>query len=223
MREKGYFEFVNVFKCNNLPTGSACGIALYYMRAPVFPRVCDYRINLVVRAISLILMPLEFLRCDVPVSSKLAWWQQLVTHVSESLKTVSLIQATTSLPILWSIEWTLTITSWILIRALKRWSITKNESITTFEAWRQNLQYFLSFDANFAPFLADNCTWLKKSSTAPNIGLKPDGDDVPTTRRLTAFQKNLHLDLMLGQIPNFCPVISRSSIVNNSTSISSVW
>ena len=115
MREKGYFEFVNVFKCNNLPTGSACGIALYYMRAPVFPRVCDYRINLVVRAISLILMPLEFLRCDVPVSSKLAWWQQLVTHVSESLKTVSLIQATTSLPILWSIEWTLTITSWILI------------------------------------------------------------------------------------------------------------
>ena len=115
MREKGYFEFVNVFKCNNLPTGSACGIALYYMCAPVFPRVCDYRINLVVRAISLILMPLEVLRCDVPVSSKLAWWQRLVTHVSESLKTVSLIQARTSLPILWSIEWTLTITSWILI------------------------------------------------------------------------------------------------------------
>ena len=80
-------------------TGSACGIALYYMRAPVFPRVCDYRINLVVRAISFKLMPLEFLRCDVPVSSK-----RLVTHVSESLRTVSLIQATTSLPILWSIE-----------------------------------------------------------------------------------------------------------------------
>ena len=29
--------------------------------------------------------------------------------------------------------------------------------------------------------------------------------------------------LMLGQIANFCPVISRSSIVKNSTSISSVW
>ena len=28
---------------------------------------------------------------------------------------------------------------------------------------------------------------------------------------------------MLGQIANFCPVISRSSIVKNSTSISSVW
>ena len=86
------------------PTGSACGIVLYYMRAPVFPRVCDYRIHLVVRAIPLTLKLLEFLRCDVPVSSTLAWWQRLLIHVSESLRTVSLIQATTSLPILWSIE-----------------------------------------------------------------------------------------------------------------------
>ena len=108
-------------------------------------------------------------------------------------------------------------------RAPKQWSLTKNETITTFEAWRQNLQYSLSLDANFAPFLADTFTWLKKSSTAPNRGLESDGDDVPTTRRRTAFQKNLHLDLMLGQMANFCPVISRSSIVKNSTSISSVW
>ena len=185
------------------------------MRAPVFPRVCDYRINLAVRAISFILMPLEFLRCDVPVSSK-----PLVTHVSESLRTVSLIQATTSLPILWVNSYNHIMNS---NRSPKQWSLTKNETITTFEAWRQNLQYSLSLDANFVPFLADNFTWLKKSSTAPNRGLEPDGDDVPTTRRRTAFQKNLHLDLMLGQIANFCTVISRSSIVNNSTSISSVW
>ena len=108
-------------------------------------------------------------------------------------------------------------------RAPKQWSLTKNEAITTFEAWRQNLQYSLSLDANFAPFLADNFTWLKKSSTSPNRGLEPDGDDVLTTRQRTTFQKNLHLELMLGQIANFCPVISRSSIVKNSTSISSVW
>ena len=104
-------------------------------------------------------------------------------------------------------------------RAPKQWSLTKNETITTFEAWRQNLQYSLSLDANFAPFLANTFTWVKKSSTAPNRGLESDGDDVPTTRRRTAFQKNLHLDLMLGQIANFCPAISRSS----SQSISSVW
>ena len=108
-------------------------------------------------------------------------------------------------------------------RAPKQWSLIKNETITTFEAWRQNLQYSLSLDTDFAPFLADNFTWLKKSSTTPNRGLQPDGDDVPTTRRRTVFQKNLHLELMFGQIANFCPVISRNSIVKNSTSISSVW
>ena len=41
------------------------------MHAPVFPRVCGYRIHLVVRVISLILKLLEFLRGDVPVSSTL--------------------------------------------------------------------------------------------------------------------------------------------------------
>ena len=42
------------------PTGSACSIVLYYMRAPVFPRVCDYRIHLVVRAITFTLKLLVF-------------------------------------------------------------------------------------------------------------------------------------------------------------------
>ena len=40
-------------------------------------------------------------------------------------------------------------------RAPKQWSPTKNETITTFEAWRQKLKYSLSLDANFALFLAD--------------------------------------------------------------------
>ena len=63
------------------------------------------------------------------LSSLLAWWQRLLTHVSESLRTVSLIQATMSLPV---VEWVnsykplfhlkesiaspfLIVTSWILI------------------------------------------------------------------------------------------------------------
>ena len=96
-----------------------------------FSLLCDYRIHLVVQAISLILKLLEFLLCDAPVSSTLAWWQRLLTHVSKSPRTVLLIQAMTSLLTLWSIKWTLTshyfhlkekiaspfliVTSWILI------------------------------------------------------------------------------------------------------------
>ena len=36
-------------------------------------------------------------------------------------------------------------------------------------------------------------------------------------------EKNVHLELMLGQIANFCPVISRNTIVKNSTSVKSIW
>ena len=33
----------------------------------------------------------------------------------------------------------------------------------------------------------------------------------------------MHLELMLGQIANFCPIVSRNTIVKNSTSVNSIW
>ena len=46
---------------------------------------------------------------------------------------------------------------------------------------------------------------------------------VPQAFHRTAQQKRDHLELMLGQIVNCCPVISRNTIVKNSTSLSSIW
>ena len=108
------------------------------------------------------------------------------------------------------------------IRAPKQWSLTKTETITSFESWRQNLQYTLALDQNFATFLVDGFAWLKKTPTTPLRGLTDDGDGVPEDKRCTAAQKVTHLDLMLGQIANFCPVISRNSIVKNSISMNSI-
>ena len=108
-------------------------------------------------------------------------------------------------------------------RAPKQWSLTKRETITSFEAWRQNIQYTISLDPNFADFLNDQARWQKKSPTSPTRGFTDDGEDVPTARRRTAQQKCTHLDLMLGQIANFCPIISRHTIVKNSTSLTSIW
>ena len=108
-------------------------------------------------------------------------------------------------------------------RAPKQWSLTKEETITSFENWRQNLLYILSLDPNFAPFLADNFVWRKKTADNPNRGLVNDGGDVPEANRRTAVQKNLHLELLLGQIANYCPVISRNSIVKTSTSLADIW
>ena len=61
-------------------------------------------------------------------------------------------------------------------RAPKQWPLTKNESITTFENWRQNITYILSLDENFAPFLQDDCTWQKKAAANPNRGFADDGE-----------------------------------------------
>ena len=109
------------------------------------------------------------------------------------------------------------------LRAPKQWCLSKSESINSFENWRQNLLYTLSLDANFAPYLAEDCTWLKKTKSAPLRGFADDADSVPAARRRTAQQKTTMLELMLGQVANYCPIISRNTIVKNSTSIESIW
>ena len=109
------------------------------------------------------------------------------------------------------------------IRAPTQWSLSKQETITSFEAWRQNLQYTLSLDPNFAPFLIDGVQWSKKTSTAPLRGFESDNEDVPEAKRRTAEQKVTQLELLLGQIANYCPIISRNSIVKSSTSTISIW
>ena len=76
---------------------------------------------------------------------------------------------------------------------------------------------------NFVGFFVDGFTWQKKSATTPLRGFTDDGDTIPEAQKRTAAQKVTQLELMMGQIVNFCPVISRNTIVKNSTSITSIW
>ena len=76
---------------------------------------------------------------------------------------------------------------------------------------------------SFAVFLLEDTTWLRKTSTAPLRGLENDGEDVPAASRRTAAQKLTHLELMIGQVANYCPVIARNTIVKNSTSMRAIW
>ena len=65
------------------------------------------------------------------------------------------------------------------IRAPKQWSLTTNETITSFESWRHNLVYSLSLDPGFAPFLLTGSIWGKKTQATPLRGLTddPEGTD----------------------------------------------
>ncbi|CAB4013778.1 Hypothetical predicted protein [Paramuricea clavata] len=112
---------------------------------------------------------------------------------------------------------------WLALHDHQETAATKIETITSFENWRQNLIYTLSLDSNFAPFLAEDATWGKKTRAQPLRGFTDDGEAVAQNSRQTAQQKVNFLELMLGQIANYCPIISRNTLVKNSTSIQSIW
>ena len=102
--------------------------------------------------------------------------------------------------------------------------LSKTETANSFESLRQNFIYTLSLDEKFATFLIDDVTWLKKTkANAAHRGFANDCDDIAEGGRRTAAQKIVDLELMLGQIANFCPVIARCTIINNSTSLTHIW
>ena len=108
-------------------------------------------------------------------------------------------------------------------RAPKQWCLKPSETLTSFENWRQNLQYILALDPNFATFLSDCVTWKKKDKSTPHRGFTDDASTVPEGVRKTAAQKAALLELMLGQIANYAGVISRNTIIKKSTSLESIW
>ena len=105
-------------------------------------------------------------------------------------------------------------------RAPRQRCLTKTETVNTFENWRQNLVYTLSLDPNFAQFIASDAKWEKRCAAHPNRGFT---DDIDLASGRTAIQQTYMLDLMLGQIANFCLVISRNTIAKNATSLSGIW
>lgn len=104
-------------------------------------------------------------------------------------------------------------------RTLKQWCLTKIEIVN----WRQNLLYALYLNGEFAPFLLDGAEWEKKSRTSPCRRFLDDADTVPEAQRRTKECKAAKLELMLAKIANYCPVISRHSVIRNSTSIDGIW
>lgn len=109
-------------------------------------------------------------------------------------------------------------------RAPKQWALGKTETITTFNAWKDNLLYILSLETKFASFLVPDATWAKHTSTNPNRGYTDDAGvnaTPPTGQKKEEKVKNLLL--FLGQIANYATIISRNQIVKNSTSLTDIW
>ena len=99
--------------------------------------------------------------------------------------------------------------------------LTRDETFVSFRNWCQTLRYRLSLNPSFTPFL--KATWAKKTAQNPLRGLTNDGVGVAEADRKTAAQKEEHRTFMLEQVASFAPVISRNSIVKNSTSLDDIW
>ena len=106
-------------------------------------------------------------------------------------------------------------------RAPKQWTLTKKEDLSSFESWKNNIVYVLSLDSNFAPYLLSSCSWQKKSKASPTRGFTDDANDAANKK--TAAQKVAELEMCLGMIANYAPVVSRHQIITNSTSLDQIW
>lgn len=108
-------------------------------------------------------------------------------------------------------------------RPPKQTKLTANETITTFENWRQNLLFLLRTEERFAPYLEDDCTWAKKTAAKPLRGFTDDVAPIAEAARKTAAQKNAIVEQILNQIANYADVVARNMIVKQCVSVSCVW
>ncbi len=95
-------------------------------------------------------------------------------------------------------------------------SLTTSETKTSFENWKKHLLQTLSQFADFTEFLADGFSWKKKSKCDVFRGMI---DDAERTKQ----QKVRALELMLGRIACYCPILARGFIINQSTSLEYIW
>ena len=108
-------------------------------------------------------------------------------------------------------------------KAPKQWTLQSDATVTQYEAWRQNLMYTLSLDTSFTPYIKKDASWKKYRKADPNRDFVDDGAAVAEAIRKTAEQKVYALEMMLGQIANYAPIINRNTITKHSTSLKSLW
>ena len=82
--------------------------------------------------------------------------------------------------------------------------------------------YSFMLDRNFAEFLEDGFEWLPKSTKQPHRGLadvvKSDGTVV-----ISAAQRVKYLEICLGRVAGYAPVISRATIVQKCRSFKEIF
>ena len=104
-------------------------------------------------------------------------------------------------------------------RRLER--LTEKETISSFNSWKQNLEFQLMTCADFVPFLVKNFKW--KPQKVNYRGLTDDDESVPVATRKLAIAKHAYLDHMIRFISSYCPEHIQSEIERKCTSLDWIW
>ena len=100
-------------------------------------------------------------------------------------------------------------------KARKPQTLTENESLASFNSWRQNIEFHIASCDQFAPFL--DVTWGTKGTA--NRGLVDD----TTAGGKTAAQKAIMLNHLIGYIVSYSPANIRQEIERKCTSLAWIW
>ena len=98
----------------------------------------------------------------------------------------------------------------------KPWKLSKTETLSSFENWKFVLINSLRHDNAYRTYLNNVKTWQRKRTSATR-----GFTNIASGK--TAENQTDDLELMLGTIASYCPVIDRNIIIEDSKCITDVW
>lgn len=103
------------------------------------------------------------------------------------------------------------------VSAPKPRTLNENETLSSFNTWKSNVEFYLSQEANFVQFISgSHKVWTRDSGGSHTR-------DLPTDSSSTAENKVFYLNQMLGLINQWVPHYLHHEIKVQSTSLDYVW
>ena len=101
----------------------------------------------------------------------------------------------------------------------KQRSLTETETQTSFESWKESMIFHICLDPKSSRFVSDLKTW----DSTETRGFQDDSNDIREGIRMTKEAKKSLLNIILGSIASFAPVISPRFVKYQSTSLECIW
>ena len=105
--------------------------------------------------------------------------------------------------------------------------LTEHETESTFATWQQGMMFQLVIDSKFSRFTSTTDLGSWKATAVPHRGYTDDvttgANAVSEAVRMTALQKEAMLQVLLGSVATFAPVISHKYITQQATCFDDIW